>query len=93
VTYEDAVRASAFLGMSIDAVLRMTPWEIAMVSEEKAKVVNAMHETVITAGWVSAVLQRRKKIPSLASILAKKGEKKTASRQELEELKEEFGLG
>ncbi|BER92685.1 hypothetical protein [Atrimonas thermophila] len=93
MSYEEAVKLGCgFLGFPLCFVLEMTPVELVVASEGKAEWQESLAETILTAGWLSAVLERQKRIPPLSKLFRKKKEQKpTGNREDFEALKKELG--
>lgn len=93
IDFEEAVRVGVgFLGLSLDNVLSLTPQELFWASEARSEVVQSLHETIISANWLSAALTRQKKIPNLKQFLLKK-KKVTMSKESLKNLIKEMDNG
>ena len=93
IDFEEAVRVGVgILGLSLDDTLSLTPQELFWASEARSEVVQSLHETIISANWLSAVLTRQKKIPNLKQFLPKK-KKVTMTKESLKNLIEEMDNG
>lgn len=94
MSYEEAVKLGCgFLGFPLCFVLEMTPVELVTASEGKAEWQEHLTEAILTAGWLSAVLERQKRIPPLERLFRKrrKTSKPAGDRKDFEALKKELG--
>jgi len=73
----------------------MTPLELIWAVEGRSEFHNFLYESMVTAGWLSAALERQKRIPPLEKLLKCKRRVKSneEARKEFEELKREFADG
>lgn len=90
MTYDDALSVVALVRMPLEHILSMTPCEIALIVDKRLEVEASLQRTIISAGWLAAVLERQKRIPPLDKVIRVRRKQAVGGREELERLKEEL---